>query len=40
VLVPKTQGMQQLMYNYSFSYTSKFAALQVQVLAPSLFENL
>jgi len=32
VLVPKSQCMQQLMYNYSVHYASKFAALEVQLL--------
>ena len=33
VLVMKPQGMQQLMYNYSVLNASKFARLQVQLLA-------
>jgi hypothetical protein len=33
VLVMKSQGMQQLMYNYSMPHASKFAALKVQFLA-------
>ena len=33
VLVIKPQGMQQLMYNYSVLNASKYATLQVQLLA-------
>jgi hypothetical protein len=33
LLVPKSQSMQQLMYNYSLRNASKLAALEVQLLA-------
>ena len=40
VLVKKPQGMQELMYNYSSTYTPKSATLQVQLLALWEIENL
>jgi hypothetical protein len=40
VLVIKSQCMQQLMYNYSMPYASKFAALEVQLLGLWVIENL
>jgi hypothetical protein len=40
VLVIKSQCMQQLMYNYSMPYASKFAALEVELLALWTIENL